>query len=170
MTDKQKMLLEDYTDGGESLWINNYLRGIHLQSLSKTDKTVLRRKARTLNKLIRNAPPSPHKMILFRSIAQGAPRHQVYHRFSEAEFLSKGIISTSVSYKAALEFIEEGEDCCMLVILVPGGTKMLQVLDASAWSEEKEVLLPHGQTFKIVKEARIKGVKTYYCVLVRQKA
>ena len=56
----------------------------------------------------------------------------------------------------------------MLVILVPKGTHMLEVLDNSAWSEESEVLLPHGSQFKVVRTSTVDEVTTFYCILVGQ--
>ena len=47
---------------------------------------------------------------------------------------------------------------------------MLEVLDNSAWSEEAEVLLPHGSRFKVQKTSTVNGVKTFYCVLTAQNA
>ena len=106
--------------------------------------------------------------MLFRAIAQDAPRLRRYARGDAADFLSSGIVSTSVSYDVALEFVEPGETCCLLVLLVPAGARMLEILGASGWPEEREVLLPHGCAFEVERTAVVGGVVTYYCVLVAQ--
>lgn len=161
-------VLTDYTDAGESLWINNYLRGIHMDELSEANKKELRRSARILNNLIRDAPPSPQDTVLFRAIDTQVPRRQIYKTGDEAEFLFNGLISTSVSYDAAASFVEDDQTCCMLIMYIPKGTKMLQVMDASVWSNEKEVLLPHHSRFHIDAIAYVNGIKTYFCRLVEQ--
>lgn len=84
--------------------------------------------------------------------------------------MNKGLISTSTSYESASTFLEEDESCCMLVILAPIGTHMLEILDNSVWSEEAEVLLPHGSRFKVQKTSRVDGIKTFYCILTSQNA
>ena len=165
---RERDLLHDYVNGGESLWFNNYLRGIHLGELSADDKRKLKQKTTILNKLIYRAPVSRHKMVLFRAISTDAPKFQSYKRSDDADFVNKGIISTSLSYDAAREFLEEGETCCMIAILVPKGTHMLEVLNASAWTEEQEVLLPHGSRFKVITTREVDGIETYYCALISQ--
>lgn len=162
-------VLDEYVNGGESLWFNNYLRGIGMASLSERQRAALRRKTTVLNELIRRAPRSRREMVLFRAVAEDAPRFQSYRRGDDADFLNRGIVSTSVSYDAATSFLEKDETCCLLVLLVPSGTRLLEVLDRSAWSEESEVLLPHGCRFAIEATRVIDGIATYYCVLVAQR-
>ena len=152
------------------MWFNNYLRGINMEGISEKDKKEYRRKTSILNKLINKAPVSKRTLVLFRAISEGAPKLQKYAKGEEADFLNRGIISTSIVYDAAITFLDEGAACCMLAILVPKGTHMLEVLDNSAWSEESEVLLPHGSRFKVVKTSIVNGVKTFYCILVSQKS
>ena len=159
-------LLDDYVNGGESLWFNNYLRGINMEGVSDRDKKEYKKKTSILNKLIHGAPVSKRKMVLFRAISDDTPKLQKYSRGDEADFLNRGIISTSTSYDAAMTFLEEGDPCCMLVILAPNGTHMLEVLENSVWSEESEVLLPHDSRFKVVKTSIVNGIETFYCILV----
>lgn len=163
-------VLDDYVNGGESLWLNNYLRGLHMEDLPDGAKKELRKKSAVLNKLIYSAPVSRHRMLLFRAIAEDAPRFQNYNMGDDADFMNKGLISTSTSYESASTFLEEDESCCMLVILAPIGTHMLEILDNSVWSEEAEVLLPHGSRFKVQKTSRVDGIKTFYCILTSQNA
>lgn len=165
---REHEVLDDYVNGGESLWFNNYLRGINMERISDQDKNEYKRKTSILNKLINNAPVSKRVMVLFRAISEGAPKLRHYVKGMDADFLNRGIISTSTSYNAALTFLEDGDVCCMLVILIPRGAHMLEVLENSAWSEESEVLLPHGSRFKVVKTSIIKGIKTFYCILAAQ--
>jgi hypothetical protein len=162
-------LLDDYVNGGESLWFNNYLRGINIDKLSENARKEYKVKTKTLNKLIGNAPRARQNVVLFRAISQDAPRFQSYKTGDDADFLNKGFVSTSISYDAAASFLEADETCCMLVMLVPKGSRVLEVFDYSAWSEESEVLLPHGSQFKIVHSTAIKGVTTYYCILTAQE-
>jgi hypothetical protein len=163
-----RRVLDEYVDNGDSLWINNYLRGVRLSELSAASKAQLRASTRVLGRLIEDAPRSRTRLVLFRAVAQDAPRLQRYARGDEADFLNKGIVSASASYDVALGFVEPGEACCLLVLLVPAGARLLEVLDESGWPEEREVLLPHGSTFKVERTAVVRGVVTYYCLLVAQ--
>lgn len=165
---RAQQVLDDYVNAGESLWFNNYLRGLNMDGVSEAYKREYRSKTTVLNGLIHAAPVSKRTLVLFRAISKDAPKLQRYARGDEADFLNRGIISTSILYDAALTFLEEGDACCLLVILVPKGTHMLEVLDNSAWSEESEVLLPHGSQFKVVRTSTVNEVTTFYCILVGQ--
>jgi hypothetical protein len=167
-TPAARKALADYTDAADSLWINNYLRGIHMEDLTEANKDKLRHSARILNSLIRDAPVSPYSVVLFRAINESAPRKQLYNTNDDAEFLFNGLVSTSVSFDAAASFVEDDQTCCMLVLYIPSGSKMLQVYDASAWADEKEVLLPHHSRFHVDKIDKINGITTYFCRMVEQ--
>ena len=166
---RRQIALKEYT-GGESLWFNNYLRGIRLHELNNDARAQLKRKVNALNSLISNAPISKKNMIVFRAVSEDTPSlgFQNYRKGDDADFLSKGLVSTSLSAGAAWNFLEEGDTCCFLVLLLPKGTKMLNVMPTSQFDYEKEILLPHGSKFKIMKDATINGIKTFYCALVGQ--
>lgn len=168
LTPREREVLSDYVDGGESLWITRYFRGTHMDELSDAEKKELRGNARMLNRAIRRAPVSSTSFVLFRAVSQDLPKQQFYKARDAADFINRGIISTSISYASASTFLEPDEKCCMLVILVPKGTLMLQVLDHSAWAEEKEIMLPHGNEFRIAKTCMIDGVRHMYCYLAKQ--
>jgi len=162
--------LREYT-GGSSLWFNNYLRGLNLSSLSKSAKATLKNKTRHLNELIRDAPRSKRNVVVFRAVSEKAlsRRFQNYRRGADADFLSRGLVSTSIEAAGAWKFIEDDEKCCFLVLLLPKSTAMLEVFQLSQFEYEKEVLLPHGSKFKITKTTVIDGITTFYCVLVGQE-
>ena len=161
-------LFDDYVNGGESLWFNNYLRGINLENISERDRNEYKKKTSTINKRIRAAPRSRQNIVLFRAIAQHAPQLQHYKKGDDADFLNKGIISTSISYTAAASFLEADETCCMLVILIPSGSRFLEVLERSGWDEEAEILLPHGSQFKVLRSSTVETITTYYCIIITQ--
>jgi hypothetical protein len=165
---RERDVLLEYVSGGESLWFNNFLRGIHMEELSADEKSELKRKTTILNKLIYSAPVSKHKLVLFRAISQDAPKFRFYKTSDDADYVNKGMISTSISYGAAKKFLEKDETCCMIVILIPKGAHMLEVLDNSVWNEEKEVLLPHGSRFKVVTARQVEGIETFFCALISQ--
>lgn len=54
-------------------------RGLHMEDLPDGAKKELRKKSAVLNKLIYSAPVSRHRMLLFRAIAEDAPRFQNYN-------------------------------------------------------------------------------------------
>ena len=144
--------------------MNKYLRGsIAKHELSDSARNALKTQTRVLNELIRNAPVSPSPCVLFRATSAGSVQGKSYLPNDRAEFLNSGIISTSKSYKGASDFLEEKEKCCLLVILLPKGMPMLQVLENSVWPDEEEVLLPHGCKFRVVKTVEIHGITHMYC-------
>lgn len=167
--DRQRKTLDEYT-GGTSLWFNNYLRGIRLNELNPEFCAELKNKVAVLNTMISDAPRSKKNMVVFRAIAQNAPSRgfQKYARGDDADFLSKGLVSTSVSAETAWGFLENDETCCFLVLLLPKGTKMLEVMGSSVFENEDEILLPHGSKFKVTSTATIEGIRTFYCTLVAQ--
>lgn len=162
-------VLAEYA-GGQSLWLNNYLRGLHMGALPRDAKRRLEEEAQRLGKLIKDAPRSTRNVVVFRAISEGAPSRQFqnYRRGDDADFLSRGIVSTSVNAENAWQFLEEGDRCCFLVLLLPKHTAMLEVLEASLFDYEKEVLLPHGSKFKIMSSTVIDGITVFYCALVGQ--
>ena len=121
-------LLDDYVNAGESLWFNHYLRGVNMQDLTASQKRILRNKTASLNKLIHDAPVSRRKMVLFRGMSIGAPKFQNYRRGDEADFMNSGIVSTSVSYEAPSQSIENEDTYCMIVILIPTGQHLLVIM------------------------------------------
>ena len=67
----------------------------------------------------------------------------------EIKIFKTGITSTTYSNDMALNFIED--NCCMLKITIPAGSKILDIGNLSYFPEEKEVLISNVLgTFKII--------------------
>ena len=75
----------------------------------------------------------------------------------ELQFTKKGFISTTLKRKAAIDFIEEDQQCCLLVLTLPKGSKALYIGATSRFSDfgEEEILLPHGSKFEITRRRYI---------------
>jgi hypothetical protein len=176
LTETELDVIEKYT-GGESLWINNYLRNRDLEDVNETNLKKLKRYSTILNDIMKHkSPPSRSATKVYRG---AEAMHQSWRKLKTGEelmFTNKGIISTSFNKKAALSFIEEDDDCCLLVLTLPKGTKGLYISSQSVFSdlEEDELLLPHGSKFVVTKKTfskyENKKILTYHADLVSQNA
>ena len=173
LTEKQKEAIDMYTSG-ESLWINNYLRDRNMTSLNTAQKNKMKLYSKHINDLINISPLSKKNTTVYRGAEAMFENWKELKLGSELLFTEKGIISTSFSRKVALDFIEEDDNCCLLVLRLPKGTKGLYLNTLSAFRdlEEDELLLPHGSKF-VVSSRRTnvfdgKSILTYYAVLISQ--
>ena len=173
LTEKQKEAIDMYTSG-ESLWINNYLRNRNMNSLNTAHKKKMKLYSTLINDLINSSPISKKETKVYRGAEAMFDNWKELKSGTELLFTEKGIISTSFNRKVALDFIEEDDNCCLLVLRLPKGTKGLYLNTLSAFRdlEEDELLLPHGSKF-IVKTRRTnifygKSILTYYADLISQ--
>lgn len=171
LTETEIEIVDNYT-GGESLWINNYLRDRNIESLSDTQKASLKRATIHLNNIINKSPLSTSDTIVYRGAEAMYKEWRQLDEGSELILTSKGLISTSFKKNTALSFIEEDEDCCFLILNLPKGTRGLYISSDSMFNEEDELLLPHGSKFVITNKKftnhKYKKIITYEAILVSQ--
>jgi hypothetical protein len=173
LTASEVSSLDEYT-GGESLWINNHLRDRNLHELNEHQKQLMKKYAYHLNNMINKSPPSKNATTVYRG-AEAMDEKWKYLKYgSELFFTQKGLISTSFNKSTAIGFIEEYENCCLLILRLPKGTRGLYIASNSMFNQlnEDELLLPHGSKFivrhrKIYKQEK-KEIITYYADLVSQ--
>lgn len=154
LTKTELAIIDQYT-GGESLWINNYLRDRQMDDLDETQKKKLKHYATVLNHLIREkSPPSTRSTIVYRGAEAMHPDWKDLKKHDRLSFTNKGLISATFNKTAAIQFIEEDEDCCFLVLSLPKGTRGLYVSSISRFSDlqEDELILPHGSHFIVTKQ------------------
>jgi len=173
ITPNEINVIETYT-GGESLWINNFLRERNLDQLNSAQKDLMKKYAVTLNNIIKKSPPSKRKTTVYRGAEPMDGKWKNLSYGDELLFTQKGIISTTFDINVALDFIENGSNCCLLVLCLPKGTKGLYISSMSAFNElgEDELLLPHGSKFLIIKRVvelhNDRSIITYYADLIQQ--
>lgn len=74
----------------------------------------------------------------------------------EIKTFKKGITSTSYSIENALNFVEN--NCCILKITIPSGSKILDIGNVSYFPEEEEVLINNAfGTLKIIDFSKYKN-------------
>ena len=163
-------IIDEYTSG-ESLWINNYLRERNLDDLTDKQIEKLKLKSIHLNNIIKKSPLSTNSTIVYRGAEAMQNSWRNLDKGDELVFTNKGIISTTFSEEIAIEFLE-GNDCCLLVLYLPKGTRGLYISSNSIFSYEDELLLPHGSCFIVTERTYIKyddkKILTYHANLISQ--
>jgi hypothetical protein len=174
LTDSEINIIDKYT-GGESLWINNFLRDRNLDQLNEKQKLQMKQYAIHLNNIINKSPLSKKTTTVYRGAEPINEKWLNLKRGEELLFTQKGLISTTFDKSVAIDFIESDQDCCLLVLRLPKGTKGLYISGNSMFNElnEDELLLPHGSKFIIDnKKTNIfngKKIITYYAKLISQR-
>jgi hypothetical protein len=175
LTPKEQEALSMYT-GGESLWINNYLREHNLGELNPRQKDKLRNYTVHLNNIINKAARSTGDTIVYRGAEAMDDKWKRLNKDDDLLFTQKGLISTSFNKDVALDFIEDDSPCCLLILRLPKNTKGLYISSESAFSDldEDELLLPHGSRFQVTRRQMKKygtspnKIMTYYADLISQ--
>ena len=170
LTQTELSIIDEYT-GGESLWINNFLRQRNLEQLTEKQIEKLRLKSIYLNKIIKKSPVSTKSTIVYRGGEAMQKSWRYLNKGDDLIFTNKGIISTSFNKEIAIDFLE-GSDCCLLVLYLPKGTKGLYISFNSLFNDEDELLLPHGSCFIITDRTETEhdgqNILTYYTTLISQ--
>ncbi len=175
-------LLDYCGDGAQSAQMSFYLKGMRDKFSKPPDRTTIQiaNKANTLNTLIQQAPPSPVDLVLYRAVDANDSRVAGMDESAKhVNFLKLGLLSTSYEKQDAIDFLDDGEACCLCVLLCPAGTRCLLVDSISAWAEfEHEVILPSGNLFRLQHSyyekitnslnGSVFDVRVLVCVLNRQ--
>lgn len=134
--------IDEYSNSPE---INRILRGLKkpIDSLPADTREYIEK----LDAAFDLVPPLPNDILVFRGI--GPVNGQEYFPFDE------GYVSTALTPTLPLEFItlSGNTDCCLLVILVPRGSKVLRITgEIARYGEQEEVLLYRNATFNHVQK------------------
>lgn len=122
LTPRQKAIIRLYT-GLAFVPMNTAFRHGHLSHLHNE-----------ITDIFVNAPPTTESATVFRGTFFDI----------EGSHLEKGILSTSLDLNVGVRFISD-DGCCLYMITVPVGTKLLPIEALSAIGNENEVLLePNG--------------------------
>ncbi len=158
LPDEIKKSLSDYTDTVYED-INSYLRYGDIEDNDEESLEKIKQDIANIDQAFLNAPPLKEKMTLYRG--QLRKIHD-----------SKSYTSTTTNIEVALkdEFINLDNGCCLYIITVVPGSKVLPLSTVSLVDEEDEVLLDRdGQFFLTRKdfepfkvEGRTHGLDTIY--------
>lgn len=117
-----------------------------------------------LSRIINQAPPLTKDIVVFRGV-----KDDFYLKGARNGFYKNiGFVSTSMDIEKAQFFQRLGDEestgsigseCCIQRITLVRGTKALLMMPTSQYGDEKEILLNHGSTYKIIEP---KTSKTFY--------
>ena len=127
-----KNSLEEYT-GGLSYRLSRFLRSG--EPISADDKLQLD----NIDSIFAAIPPLEQSLTVFRGII--AQRHEQF------QLNNRSFISTSYDKEPAHMFI--GDSCCLLLITIPVGSKVICMESISQYNYEREILLDRGGSFII---------------------
>jgi hypothetical protein len=131
LSQKRKKSIEDYT-GDYYDSINSRLL-YNLPMLHKEEAIV-----KDLDYIFANVPPITSSIILYRGVTKK-------HPFG----VLPGFISTSYEISEALGFTNTNEQCCVFIISIPIGAKVLPIENISLHKLESEILLPRSSNFVV---------------------
>lgn len=105
-----------------------------------------------LSRIILNSPPLTKDIYVYRGV-----RNDFYLKGAkDGLYKNIGYVSTSLDIEKAQFFQRlnqknDDQECCIQRIRLVKGTKALLMMLVSQYGDEKEVLLNHGSTYKIIK-------------------
>lgn len=108
-----------------------------------------------LDEIFRNIPPLEDDILVYRGVT-------VKHKFG----VLSGFISTSYDISKAVTFADKQKQCCIFIIRVPAGAKVIPLEDVSITSNEGEILLPRSGYFKARGTSYKNGFETFNLDLV----
>lgn len=113
-----------------------------------------------LTRIINMSPPLTRDIVVFRGV-----QNDFYLKGAKnGIYKNIGFVSTSLDIDKA-QFFQRRKDgdldnkCCIQRITLKKGTKVILMMSPSQYGDEKEILLNHGSTYKIV-QPRV--LKTFY--------
>ena len=106
-----------------------------------------------IDSLFEMVPPIEKDIVVYRGVTKR-------HSFG----ILNGYISTSYDYDTAMDFTDrytDNDHCCIFVITIPSGSKVLPIEDVSANRSEGEILLPRSGFFEVKDSYNKYGMETY---------
>ena len=127
LSKKEMDLLIDYTDSAEPF--------------KKKEKKNM------LKDIFKKAPPLDYPLMVYRGVTYDYTTNKKY-------FLSNVFVSTSLELHVAFGFMSKAkqDNCCLMQILLPKGTRCLYLPILSIYPEEQEILLPADTPFQILQK------------------
>jgi len=134
--------------------INTLLRTTKGNLSEISDDNVEKKKIQNIDLLFSLVDPITKPITLFRGVRK--------EQYTKEDF---GYVSTSFDMEIPMEYVNAREQCCLIEITLPVGTKCLCIESISRYEGEKEVLLPRNGTFvltSVAKSRTVKGIDRYF--------
>lgn len=112
---------------------------------------VLEQYITTLNDIIKNAPATKQRMVLYRGVKDDHYLTQYMLSHRERIHVANSFVSTTSSISVAHDYTDLNNNCCFIRIYVPVGMKMLLIAGLSKYMSEAEFLMGHKAQFYITK-------------------
>lgn len=97
----------------------------------------------------KNVPPISSQITLYRAINSSHPvyKDDKLEGFNPKKMVS--VISATYDIESTGEFYSDKTKCCMLVITVPAGSRILPIENISEFKDEREILLNRNGAYYI---------------------
>ena len=112
-----------------------------------------------LDALFKSVPAIEDEIIVYRGVTRK-------HDFG----ILTGFVSTTYNYDTAISFADDKTQCCIFIITIPIGTKVLPVEDISMNPTEGEILLPRSGNFIARGNVFKNGMECFYLDLVNESS
>lgn len=115
-------------------------------------KVVIQQYVDSLDKIIRGAPRTTHRMVLYRGVKSDYFLSGIkYNNPRDRIYTANNFVSTSSSIQVASNFADfDITNCCFMRMVIPAGTSMILLTGVSAYTES-EFLLGRTTKFYIAK-------------------
>ena len=127
--------IQEYTNYQYSC-INGFLRTGQIKD--GCNETLMKHHIKNIDTAFRLTTPLEYPLVVYRGV-----RKREY-------ITTKSYMSTSIEETTAITFARD--NCCMLVITIPAGSKVLNLTELSVFTGEQEILLPRNSELYIVSE------------------
>jgi hypothetical protein len=87
-------------------------------------------------------------------------------RYGSEMIQIKSFVSTSLRKGVGLEFIDHESKCCLYIITIPAGTRILPMMPTSMYKFEEEILLQRNSRFFMTTSVKERGIDIYYITLI----
>lgn len=129
--------------------INNYLQG-DLHNIDEMEVMIIDDIINSIDKAFSIAPKLKHPLTLYRGLDMPNIKNKRYTKPIPLHGLQgkyKGYMSGSTRPNIAANFVRN--ECCLLKITIPKGTRVIYMSPISQFSYENEVLLPRDSIINI---------------------
>ena len=145
---KTKEDIQFYTEDSD---LNYYLNHESTLDLDEEEMQELQEVKENLMTAVKSVTPLKENLVLYRGISD-------VERISINKLKSQ-LISTSIDRKVAESF--SGKDCCLLIINVLAGSRVLPIMNISSVKDEFEILIPPFGAWAPVERTFVNGKKIY---------
>lgn len=148
LSEEEDRALYFYSTDAGNFDINRYMNGKR-EDLYNTEKEILRNIG-IIRRIFDKKPQSNRAFTVFRG--DNNTKGSRLNVGDVVTFWENMFVSTSTDPWVALKFVpwKTGPHCCFYRIELPKGSVAVPIDNSSAYTKEREILLPPGMVFKVV--------------------